>query len=66
MKNSDVKIGDHCWAMSVGRLLVVLKIHPEYYDVCGAWECGIHMSDLNLLELIPKPIAHINTPLYYE
>lgn len=65
IKNEDVQIGQHCWAMSAGKLLVVLKVYDESYEVCGAWECGIGADELELIEIIDRPEGHNDTKLYY-
>lgn len=64
LKDEYVKIGDHCWALLEGELLVVLKTKNNY-EVCGAWECGVCSSRLELLEIIIKPVNHENTELLY-
>ena len=66
MHNDKVTIGEHCWAVTDGELLVVLKTDPEGYEVCGPWECGIgNSSQLEIIKIIKKPKGHINTKLYY-
>ena len=60
-----VKVGDHCWAISSGQLLIVLKVKDEYYEVCGDWECGMRPNELNILAVIPRPAGHETTKLYY-
>lgn len=65
MKNEDVKIGEHCWALSNGLLLVVLKVDSDSFEVCGAWECGVNADYLEILEVIPRPLGHETDLLYY-
>jgi len=65
LKNKDIKIGDHCWAISNNELLVVLKTSDRSYEVCGDWELGIGAEQINIIEIINKPIGHENTKLYY-
>lgn len=65
MTDQEVKIGDHCWALSDGDLLVVLKDEEGRYQVCGAWECGIPVDELELLEVIPRPQGFEALRLYY-
>ena len=66
MTNEEVKIGEHCWALSNDRLLIVLKSAPTFYEVCGAWECGIGADELEIIQVIPRPAAYENTKLYYH
>ena len=43
----------------------MLKTGPDYYDVCGAWECGMAAEGIRILGVIEKPKDHESTPLYY-
>ena len=65
LNDEDVKPGDHCWALANGELLVVMKDDEGTYQVCGAWECGIRLDELELLEIIPRPKGREETKLYY-
>ncbi len=63
--DADIKIGEHCWALLDGALLVVLKTDEGSYEVCGAWECGVGAHRLQILSIIPRPVGHEITKLYY-
>jgi len=65
VKNKDVQIGQHCWAILSEKLLVVLKIEAQEYNVCGEWECSIDADKLEILQIIDKPKGYKNTGLYY-
>lgn len=65
IKNSKVKVGDHCWALSCNELLIVLKTERDGYEVCGAWECGMSYNELEIISIIKKPKKYIKTKLYY-
>lgn len=65
MKNEDVKIGQHCWAIMDNELLVVLKIKEKNYVVCGDWECEVIAHELELIEIINIPQKHEDKKLYY-
>lgn len=65
LKDSDVKIGQHCWALSNCKLLIVLKAEAGGYDVCGAWECGIGADEIEIISVIDKPEGFDSTQLYY-
>jgi len=66
MKDEDVELGQHCWAVSNGKLLVVLKTQTQGYEVCGAWECGIAVEELDLISIIEKPPGYATSVLYYD
>ncbi len=66
MHNNEIKIGQHCWAATRGELLIVLKTGKKFYQVCGAWECGITSSDLAIIEVIEKPKNYEHKRLYYQ
>lgn len=61
----DMKIGQHAWAVSNGKLLMVAKLSDSRLEVCGAWECGISENDCTIIELVNPPVGHESTPLYY-
>ena len=65
MKNEDVKIGEHCWATSDGKLMVVLKREDGGFEVCGAWECGIGIDNIELIGIIDRPECYKDASLYY-
>jgi len=65
LKDKDIDIGSHCWALSKGELLIVLKTGKGRYEVCGAWECGIGVDDIDIIEVINRPTSHKETKLYY-
>lgn len=65
LKNSDIEINQHLWAMNNSELLIVLKTGNDQYEVCGDWECGIPASELELIEVIKKPAGHAATKLCY-
>ena len=60
-----MKAGQHCWATCDGKLMVVLKEEDGYFQVCGAWECGIGIDNIELISIIERPELHENTELYY-
>lgn len=62
----ELMIGDHCWALMNNKLVMVVKMETEGYDVCGPWECGVGIDDLTLLEKVPRPEGHHTTELYYN
>ena len=65
--HDDTVNGVHYWAIvrSTNELLVVLKT-DWYYEVCGAWECGIPAKDIEIIEKIDKPKGHETMVLYYN
>jgi len=63
--SEDIKIGEHCWALSLGKLLIAMKSTETRYEVCGAWECGLGSEELEILEVIPRPTGHEAASLYY-
>jgi hypothetical protein len=65
MKDEMIEAGQHCWAISAGKLLVVLKIEDGWYEVCGAWECGIGAEKIEIISIIDRPADHLSTKLYY-
>lgn len=58
--------GEHFWAL-MGGDLVMISINKDCkrVEVCGPWECGAHMEDVELLQHVPKPVGYENTPMYY-
>ena len=62
--HSDLKPGDHAWAMYDGKLMVVMRVR-DGYEVCGPWECGIGEDGLELVQRIDRPKGAENVPLYY-
>ena len=70
LKDKDIEVGSHCWAIADEQLLIVLKTgksrHKEsIYEVCGAWECGMMFSNIDIIEVIKKPENHSKNKLYY-
>ena len=70
IENKEVPIGAHCWALMNDKLLVVLKrasngVTCEGYEVCGAWECGVRPEEIDIIEIIKKPVGHKHTELSY-
>lgn len=65
MKFKDLKIGQHVWLISKGKILIGAKFDNYGYEVCGAWECGIDKDDCEIIELIKAPRGHKKTKLYY-
>jgi hypothetical protein len=66
INNNSVTIGQHCWALSLGKLLIVLKTSKTGYECCGPWECGIHSKELKIISIIDRPEGYENTELYYS
>lgn len=51
-----MKTGTHFWALCDGLLVVLAKKHDDCYDVCGAWECGYRLEDVDeILQIIEVP-----------
>jgi len=65
LHNKNIPTGTHCWAIIQDKLLIVLKVDDHYYEVCGAWEGGIHDSEFNLISVIDKPQDYKDNELYY-
>ena len=65
IKFEDLKIGQHLWALSNKKLLMVAKLDYEGYDVCGPWECGIPKDECEIIELVKFPKKHRKTKLYF-
>ena len=69
IKNEDVNIGDHCWAIMNGELLIVLKTTDgeiNDYQLCGDWECGCPAKDLDIISIINKPHGYESIKLSYS
>ena len=65
IKFEDLKIGQHLWVLSDGKLLMVAKFDEDRYDVCGAWECGISKDECEIIELVGVPSGYENYKMYY-
>jgi hypothetical protein len=65
IKNENIKIGDHCWALSNNKLIVVLKTTDSVYALCGYWERSVTVEELNIISIIKKPAGHEKTKLFY-
>lgn len=62
MKDEEIKINDHVWALMDGKLLIALKKEKGYY-VCGDWEGIVDLSFFDtFISVIEKPLSK---PLYY-
>jgi hypothetical protein len=68
INNKDVNIGDHCWAITDGELVIALKTTDgeiNDYELCGDWECGCPAKDLDIISIIEKPKGYASTKLSY-
>ena len=69
MKQEDydkMEVGQHAWVLLGKEVAVVMKDKNSFgFEVCGAWECGCGIDDVELIELIERPKLHSETKLYY-
>ncbi len=65
-KFKDLKIGQHLWVLSSGKLLMVAKFDEKGYEVCGAWECGISKNECKIIEIVDTPKGYEKTKMYYS
>jgi len=64
MEKSDLKNGDHFWALMHGKLVILIKTEYGYF-ACGAWECSIKEFEFEIISKIELPEGFTVNQLYY-
>ena len=64
MTFEELKEGQHLWVKSDNSLIMVMKLN-NWYEVCGAWECGVDPADYEIVELVNVPKGYENFELPY-
>lgn len=62
----SLKEGDHFWAKLDGKLAVFMYQRDGYMYVCGDWECGFSLSELEFVSKIDIPKGYTKKDLYYR
>lgn len=57
---------EHYWAIMDGKSLVVIYDGKRGFDVCGPWECGCGLRELEIIQHIPRPESVKDLNLYYD
>lgn len=58
--------GEHYWALLENKLVMVsVDSNCGRVEVCGPWECGAGMEEVDLIQHVPKPVGYENAPIYY-
>lgn len=67
LHKDEVVVGEHYWALmgETDELVVVMYVKSGFFEVCGAWECGVGWDDLTVVSHIPKPEGYEDRGLYY-
>ena len=65
-KEDEFIKGEHYWAYfkDEKELVIVLYQGEDFFDVCGAWECGTGKKDIEIISKIDKPEGFKG--VYYE
>ena len=65
-KESDIKRGQHFWALLGGKLLVAMKSSNSHdYYVAGDWEGSIDYQYFTVVEFIEEPSMNGDVKKYY-